>query len=163
MIFNFLKKEYNHKKDEKLMLEIFRLLPKEEEFSFIFQQLNESILIGVRKINKKPYLNYTKFNMNTSLLNKYENKNGRFFQIKGITVFDLDTCKYIEVNIDIAFGLLMGYSTPQKETVNFDLTKIKIDGFFIKYFSNNDFESISGLLEKSEMKLINPSDVYEIT
>jgi len=161
MTFNFFKKKItDYKKDEELMIKIFGLLPK--EFDYIFRQLNDGILTGVEKLNKEPYTNYTKFSLNVALLNQYEDKKGSFFQIRGIKIFDLDLAKFIDINIDIAYGLLIGYSTPAKEKINPDTTNIQVVGFYIKYFENDDFKNLSAILNKEEVKLLNAADVYEV-
>lgn len=156
---NFNKKNSNYKVDEALMLKIFTLLPT--TFDYIVKQLSEGIVTGTKKLNKQPYLNYTKFSLKTALLNKYENKKGSFFQIKGIRVFDLGTSAFIDINIDIAYDLLIGYSTPSRNP-DFDLTNINVDGFYNKHHENDDFKNLSIILDESEIKLLNEAEVYEV-
>jgi len=80
-----------------------------------------------------------------------------------VKVFDLDLTAYIEVKIDIAYGLLIGYSTPEKQKINPDISSVEVDNFYISHFENNDFKNLSSILEKCEIKLLNASDVYEIS
>jgi hypothetical protein len=157
-MFKFFKKKDNisFNSQKELIFKIFSLLP--EEFVNIKKQLNEGLLTGFKK--EKPY--YIKFYLQTEILNKYEDKNANCYEIKGIKIFDKNLQDYTAINLDIAYGIFLGYSTPDVKELYPDINKIDIGNYWVKSFENNEFERIKSLLDKDELKLINPNDVYEL-
>lgn len=157
-MFNFFKKQKGMSiaETEELMVKIFSLLP--DQFIAIRNQLAEGILYNFKRTD----LHYTKFSLKTDLLNKYENKKSKCFEIRGIRVFDIALQIYTEISIDIAYDLLLGYSSPQANELIPDTNKIDVKKYWLKRFDNEEFEEIKSMFNKDEVKLINANDVYKV-
>jgi hypothetical protein len=158
---NFFRKTHNKSFNVQieLVLKICQSLP--EKFSNLRKQIQEGIIRDI-KILEKPFPNYHKFVLDVNVLNKYEDKKGRSFQVKGIVVWDKSLQNFVPVNIIVAYGLILGYSTPQASELNLDLDKIKITSMSLEFFGENVFDRLKPILSKEELKWVNPSDVYEI-
>lgn len=156
-MFNFLKKDNTDFKDRmELVMKIFSLLPV--KFLNIQEQLSEGILTGFKQEGS----NYTKFSLRKDILNKFEDKKGDCFEIKGIKVFDKNIQDFTEINLEVAYGIFVGYNTPNVKKLNPDASKIYVQNFWVKSFENNEFEKIKKLFNEEELRLINPNDVYEL-
>jgi hypothetical protein len=156
-MFEFFKKNDNNCSTKiELVIRVFSLLPA--NFLSIKKQLNEGILIGC----KREKSNYIKFTLKTDILNKYEDKNGNCFEIKGIKVFDKNLNTFIGISLEIAYGVFIGYSTFDVKELNPDIDKIDIRNYWVKSLENSEFENLKTLLSEEELKMINPNDVYEL-
>lgn len=145
--------------ETKLLIKIIEKLP--EQYLFLKEQVENGLIKKVF-IGSSVIPNYVGFSYNPLISRKYEDKKGRFFKLSGIFISDFLTGEFVEIEIFISHGLIMGYSIPQKLKIKPDLTKIKVDNFKRTFFDNADFQKISHLLGKKEISLINPSDVYEV-
>jgi len=132
------------------------------DFDYITKQINEGIIKDIRWLEKSPISNYHKFKLDVTLLNKYEDKIGRCFLLKNIKVFDREIQKLTEINLVVAYGLLIGYSSPGVEIINPNINKIVAADFYIQYFGEDEFNQISSVFSKEELKYINPGDVYSV-
>ncbi len=159
-MFNLFKK--NNKellaKEKALMSAVFLALG--EEYSYIANQLSDNIISGINESNV-PFPNYKKFSLNSNVLSKYENRYGRYFVIQGIKIFDFNTKEYVELKINIGFGLLLGYATPGIKMFNPDLTNIDLGGLSLRFFAEEDTTKVK-LFTKEEWSLLNPNEVYEV-
>jgi hypothetical protein len=153
------KKEGDLATDIKVANSIVKLLPR--QFDYLVKQISEGIIKNVVRLDK-PFANYNKFSLDVPLLNKYEDKQGRFFAIKGIYVHDVNLVKPVEVRLYVTNGILLGYSTPAVKILHPDLEKINADTFSIEYLGEDTYEELKAFLGKDELKLINPADVYEV-
>lgn len=129
-MFNFFKRSGKEKldKDIHLMKSICAQLPA--EFEYLKKQVEEGIIIGVKSLNKAPYVNYESFSLAVDLLNKYENKKGRTFVVRGISVWDTQSNAFTEIQLQVAFGLLLGYIHPDRATIDLDSFRIKMNAPF---------------------------------
>lgn len=156
-MFKLFKKDDNAFKNKvELVIKIFSLLPV--KFLNIKKQLSDGILTGF----KKEKSNYTKFSFRTDILNKYEDKKGDCFEIKGIKVFDINLQSFTEINLEVAYGIFIGYSTPGVKEINPDIDKIDTRNYWVKSFENNEFKNLENILSEEELKMINPNDVYQL-
>ena len=155
----FNRKKSDYKKDVILMQNIFNLLP--DNFEFIKKQLDEGLIIGSEKSNK-PIDCYTKFTYDIKLLNKLEDKKGRYFGIRGVYVLDSETNELVELQINIGYGILISYFGIKVNFFSPVVDNIKINNFRIMDFSDDNYDSIKDLLSINEKKLINTTDVYEV-
>lgn len=142
-------------KENEMLIRVFSLLPN-GLFSYIKNQLNDGIVEGVKREK-----NYTKIILNLKILNKYEDKLLEPYLIKGIKIFDKRSGRYIGIEIEIVYGLLFAYST-SVQNIEFDLNKIDVGNFFKQTFANIEFSVAKSLLQKRDLALVNPSDVYEV-
>ncbi len=150
------KNETDFENKKELIAKIFSLLP--DKFINIKNQIEEGIFTGIKRERSK----YIKFSFRTDILNKYEDKLGKCFEIRGVKVFDKNIQNYTEVHLAIVYGIFFGYSIPNIKELNPDISKIDTTRYWIKNFENIEYESIKKYLVKEELELINPNDVYEI-
>ena len=95
-------------------------------------------------------------------MNRFEDKADRSFIIKKVFVFDKGIGQYAEINFVVGYGILLGYSMPDVLVTQPDPNNIKVDSFQIEYFGEDEFENIKSIFSVSELKLIDPVDVYEV-
>lgn len=142
-----------------LISKICELLPDK------FQNLRDQVRAGIIKdikLLEKPFPNYHRFTLDVEILNKYEDKKGRSFVIKGILVNDKSLQKFVPVNLIVAYGILLGYSIPQANNFEPDLEKIVLTSISLDFFGEGTFDKIRSILSQEELKWISPSDVYEV-
>lgn len=142
-----------------LVSRMCQLLP--DKFMSLRDQIHDGIIKDV-KLLEKPFPYYHKFIHDVNILNRYEDKKGRSFIIKGILVNDRTINSFTAVNLVVAYGILIGYSTPQVATINPDLESIRATSLTIEFFGENAFNKIKSIISPEDLKWINPSDVYEI-
>ena len=70
-------------------------------------------------------------------MNKYEDKKGDCFEIKGIKVFDINLQSFTEINLEVAYGIFIGYSTPGVKEINPDIDKIDTRNYWVKSFDKH--------------------------
>ncbi len=157
-MFGLFKKKRDFKMEAALMKAIFSRL---EGFDHINKQLDEGIIIGSGLL-REPLPNYIKFSLNVELLNKYEEKLRPTFRIMGIIVFDSKSAVTTEIQIEIWHGILVGFEPQISKLESPDLETINTSGYWIEYLENAEFDLIKKLLTEEEIKLINPSEVYEV-
>lgn len=160
-MFNFFKKKKSihlNGWEKELFENIFKALGS--EYLQYQRQIEDGIIESVRFDEKRP--NFIGLKLNVSLLNKYEKKNEQLYKIKGIEIFDKTSSQYKMMTVTIAYGLVLGYSVPDIFNFNPDVNKIKTDFAHKFYFENEDFDKIKFLFTNEELKLLNPSDVYEV-
>jgi hypothetical protein len=158
-MFNLFKRKYISKTEASLLRNIFYSLGA--EFSDYCNQIDRGLLKGVF-FQEKPFSNYIGFTYDTTIVNDFENKNGNYFVLRGIRVFDKKQDKYIELRIYISFGLIVGYSTPDTKNPEFDISNFHVKKYTKQIFKNEDYEKISSLIDNKYLKLINPAEVYEL-
>lgn len=144
--------------EKELFQYIFKLLG--DEFKVYEIQVTKGIIEAVR-IDKN-IADYINFKLNVQLLNEFEKRNERMFTINGIKIYDKTTSEYKTLNLDLGFGLILGYSVKDIFNFNPDSQKIKVDTIYKTYICNNDFDKIRFLFTKEEETLLNVSDVYEL-
>lgn len=160
-MFSFFKRKKNthlNGWEKELFQNIFKLLGN--DYNIFEKQVSKGIIEAVRIDKKLP--DYINFKLNIQLLNEFEKKNERMFTINGIKIYDKTTCEYKTLNLDLGFGLILGYSIKDIFNFNPDTQKIKVDAIYKTYLSNDDFDKIQSLFTKEEQDLINISDVYEL-
>ncbi|GAA0891745.1 hypothetical protein GCM10009122_14240 [Fulvivirga kasyanovii] len=142
-----------------LMKEVFQAL--DDNFISFRNQLKDGLLRGVRIYSNDPS-HYIGFKYTPDVAEKYLDETKEDFSIEGIQVYDEILSKYIDFIIYTTHGLICGYSTPASDKPKFNINKIKLDGVKKVYLNNLDFENVKNLFNESELKLINPSEVYEV-
>ncbi len=157
-MFNFFKgKAAKLERHVALIKAVCRLLPI--QFNYLGEQVNDGIINGVRLL-EKPFPNYKKFILDTSLIKRYEDEKGRSFFVKGILVYDLKSQTFVEIYLVIGFGILMGYSTSTVSDFDPDFNQINTASVYTQYFGENEFNKLRGLFTPDEIKLINPANFY---
>lgn len=153
-MFRFFKK--TPKLNDDLFLKICKSLPN--KYTFLSHQVQDGILYSVKKQED----NYYKFNLNNDLFEKYEDKTGRYFQIKGIILSYKD--KNIPLILRVGYGLLLGYSTPDNSLLNslesndfyIDISQLQVE------FFDDITPKIITLFSKKELNHLSLNDIYEI-
>jgi len=160
-MFDFLKRKkfIERNKSIELALNSFSLLsPK---YDYIIKQLNDGIIVS-EKIDNSVFTNYISFSFDIKLLNKYENKNGDYFMIKGIKFYDINEHIFLDICFYIGYGILLGYSTPQAKKIYPDVQKIDVEAHYLELFPNRDYDIVKTLFTKEELLFISSNDVYEV-
>lgn len=155
-MFNFFRRKKKiHLKgwENDLFLNIFKELG--DEYLYYEKPIREGIIEGVRYNPKMP--DHINFILNVTLLNRYEKKKEAFRTVSGVKVFDEKTLEFKDIEIDLGYGLVLGYCTEDILNFNPDVTKIKIGIIKKRYPDNNDFDEISFLFSKKEKELLNIS------
>lgn len=160
-MFNFFKrKEKPHLNgwESELFQNIFKSLGN--EYSIFEKQVSEGIIEAVRVDKKMP--DYINFRLNTQILNKFEKKNEKMFTVNGIKIFDKISREYKILNLDLGFGLILGYSVKDIFNFNPDIHIINVDSIYKVFYNNDDFDKIQSLFTNEEKDKINVSEVYEV-
>lgn len=144
--------------EKDLFWNLFKLLG--DDYNHYREQIEEGIIESVRLEDKIP--NYISFRLNISVLNKFEKKKERIFTLNGIKIFDKFSSTYKILNLDLGYGLILGYSTVDILNFNPDIQKINIDNIYKTFPDNEDFNKIKFLFSREEMDLLNASDIYEV-
>ncbi len=131
------------------------------EYLVFSRQVEEGLLKRVF-FQSTPFKNYVGFEYDPIIASKYEDKKGPYFVIRGIKIFDIKSSAFVDILIYIAFGLIVGYSTPELEKPEFDPAKIKAENYNKHFFGNKDYDRLSKELNDAERKLINSADVYTV-
>jgi hypothetical protein len=155
-MFSFFKKKnvFNSNMND-IFIKICRSLP--DKYSFLYHQVKDGIILSVKKQDAQ----YNKFVLNNNLLNKYEDKNGRYYAIKRIRLSDRETTKTL-LALRVGYWIILGYSIENDSLLNLTNDRINIDtsNISIEFFDDNNI--IKDLFSKEELKCITPNDVYEI-
>ncbi|MFB6456297.1 hypothetical protein ACE38W_13575 [Chitinophaga sp. Hz27] len=131
-----------------------------DDFAYLAKQVNDGLLVRIsRKSTVRP--NYIGFSYG-DVVRKYERKSDNGFLIKGTKVYDTLSNEYIEFNIVVGYGLVLGYFTPNNDKFKLDVDKIDLSDTRILYDKNSDFDKIKKHLTKDQQKQISPDDVYPI-
>ena len=140
-----------------VLKKIFSLMPY--TFDNIRMQLSDGIVKGGSFRGNK----YLKLNLDTAILNKYEAKGIEPYLLKGIKVFDNTTSKYINIEIEIVYGIVYSFSSSVNlKKVKPNINNIDISNFTQQFYLNEEFEAIKKLLSKEQLLYINKNDVYSI-
>lgn len=142
-----------------LLTKVFDQLP--DDFKLYKEQIKNGLFRGViTGMGDIP--NYVAFTYNPEILKKYDDEHGRNYVLKGIRVFDSISKEYVTLNVYMSYGTINGYATPNRKKITPDLEKVDISKFSLEVLDNKDFEKVKNLFSESELKIINPSDVYEV-
>jgi hypothetical protein len=159
MMFGLFKRKSVTTIEQDVLKNIFNTLG--EDYLAFARQIEEGLLKRVF-FQSTPFKNYVGFGYDPAIASKYENKKGPYFVIRGIRVFDKKEDVFINILVYIAFGLIVGYSTPESDKPDFDPSKVQVDGYTKQLFDNDDYDRLSKVLSESERQLINSADVYEV-
>lgn len=160
-MFNFLQRSKPYNWEKEMLIEIFRLLPS--TFLRYEKQLTDGLIKRVI-LGSPTKKNYVGFTFNPLVSKRYEEKeNNKINIIEDVLVFDLITDSFVTINIYLAFGLVIGYSSPNQKKIRInpnviDLTKIKFQNL-----DNIMVEDGVALLTEEEKSLLDINDVYELT
>lgn len=141
-----------------LTLVFHKLSPR---YDYLIAQMLDGIINRVH-LEHTVIANYVGFSYAPGLSSKYEIKNEEFFRLSGIMVRDMNTNRQLELQIFVSSGLIMGYALPDHEKVKLDLESVDVSRILRQKLGEDDYLEIKALFDKEEMKLINPSEVYEI-
>lgn len=155
----FIKRSSVYNWEKTLLINIFNLLG--DNYVDYVNQITDGVLRKV-SIGSTVLPNYIGFLYDTKIVGRYDQKSGLTYTLRGINVFDKKCNQYINIEIHISHGLIMGYSTPTHSEFELDVSKVKLDGFKKDYWYNNEYLTIKSILSPDELSLINPNDVYEV-
>ncbi len=152
-MFNFFRKK--EKFNREIFVKICNSLP--DKYSFLSNQIKDNIILSVKKENN----GYYKFNLDSNLFDKYEDKKGRYYEIKGILLLDEDI--KISIILRVGYGILLGYSTKDNVLLSSLNDNVKVDTSNIKINFFDEIENnIMDLFSQEELKYIATNDIYEI-
>lgn len=156
---NLFKRKNPYKWEIDLLVSVFASLP--DQFKLFKLQIEDGLINHIVQ-GSLVQPNYVGFTYNPSIAEKYEDSNGRYYQIQNIKVFDKLSDAYIELQVTITNGLIMGYSTPKNKKVDIDSSLINVGHITIKYLDYDGQNILNSVLKNSEAELINPANVFEI-
>jgi len=132
------------------------------DYSILLNQINEGLIKSVL-IDASDIPGYVLFRKNHDIFNKYY-KDIRCYILSDIKVFNKKNSTYLKYDIYILSAVVNGYSLNSVSSgkLDLDLNKIDISSFKVKYLDEFDYERVVKILDKNEIKLINPSNVYSI-
>ncbi|MBL0745649.1 hypothetical protein [Chryseolinea lacunae] len=145
--------------DVALLKQIFSAMGS--NFAKFHQQLEAGLIVGSKK-RDTPVPGYVSFAYNTDVLNRFEDKKGRNLAIRGIKVFEATANAYVEIQINVGYGIVMGFFPKLHPLTSPVLDNVQVDRFTIHYPGEDNFNPAKALLSKEDAQLINPSDVYEL-
>lgn len=161
-MFNLFKKKKEKEdwqQEKQMLLVIFSHLPT--QFKFLTDQVNDGLIQGFRR-RDSPIPNYHKIIFDVPTLNKYDKKEQGFFCIRGPEVFDLNSNKYIRVDVYYYSNVLQGYATPTIKEFRPDIETIRLRNYYLQSLESDDYDRAKVLLDKAALDKINPNDVYEL-
>jgi len=157
---NFFKRKKEDLLSQKqMLLGILALLP--DHFKFLIEQINDGLILSFRR-SDSVIPNYHKVVFNITILNKYEIKKKGYFRLIGPEVFDLNTNKYVKVDVFFYSNILQGYATPTIREFRPDSQKIKVSNFYLQSLDSDDFEKAKALIDKITLAKLNPNDIYAL-
>ncbi|WP_307382981.1 hypothetical protein [Chitinophaga terrae (ex Kim and Jung 2007)] len=145
--------------ERQLLINVFSKMPP--EFHYLCDQVEEGILKRVFFIST-PIPNYVGFSYNRDVVGKFERKQDNGFEIKGVRVYDEVSKSFIDFEIHISHGLVIGYSTPNNKKISIDINKIDVSDLKIQYDINPLYDKIRPLLKPAYVRSVSPDDVYEV-
>ncbi|TRX35407.1 hypothetical protein [Flavobacterium restrictum] len=141
-----------------LMLNTFKLLGRDyEKFE---EQITRGIIKSVRLYKQFP--DYLSFGLNVKLLNEYEKKLENYFEIGGLSVFDITSKSFIPFSVECDNGLIFGYTMLTPKNFMPDLNKINVTNQIKILKGEDEFNKIKHIFTNEEISKINKSDVYEV-
>ncbi|MDQ0106566.1 hypothetical protein J2T02_001677 [Chitinophaga terrae (ex Kim and Jung 2007)] len=158
-MFNLFKRSKVADWERQLLINIFGLMPA--EFSYLKEQVQAGLLKRV-SFGSSVRKNFVGFSYNGNVSKNYERKSDRGFVIKDVKVFDNLTQSYINFDIIVYFGLVIGYATPDNAKIQLDIHKIDISQLQIRYNQNLLYDKIKPLLKPHYIKTVSPADVFEV-
>jgi len=161
-MFKFLKKKTRKVSDWELALLSNTIKHLPIEFGYLEAQIKSGLIKTSLLKQRGSGPDYITFTFDSNLINQFENKQNRNYQIKGIKLYDSLTNKKLEFTIYVYSGVISGYSIPRANDFHIDVSQIDTKSFKQVFIDNKDFKKLSKLLSKEETDLINPNDVYEV-
>jgi hypothetical protein len=142
-----------------LLRNVIKQLPA--KFEGLNAQITQGLFAASRKIRNDSENEHVSFSFNPSLINEFENRKARNYQIKGIKLYDRLAQNGLNFTLYVYSGVISGYLI---EGTKFDIDLNKIDAAHFKqiYNDNRDAKKLNKLLSADETKLINPDEVYEV-
>jgi hypothetical protein len=159
-MFEFFKKGKNKKKTDISFLEKV-LLKLPEEYGELLKQFKDG-LIKDTFYQSAPVKNYVGFSYNPIKSKEFENKKGRSFMVKGVKILNNVDNKTTDLDIYVAHGLIAGYSTPGTESFIADTNSISYENLYKTYLEDFSQNELANIFTESQIKLINPSEIYEV-
>lgn len=158
-MFNFLKRTEVYSWEIDLLINIFKILPR--EYNFYLRQIKDGLLRNVN-FHSNVTANYVGFSYNKSIVSKYENVRFGVFSLEGILVFDNERKEFIDFNIHFCDGLITGYSTPNNKKFRPDTTKIDVRNLAKKFWPNSILSEVKSILSHDEIKYISTNELYAV-
>ncbi|SEA99225.1 hypothetical protein SAMN05660909_04583 [Chitinophaga terrae (ex Kim and Jung 2007)] len=158
-MFNLFKRSKVEEWEKQVLINIFCAMPP--EFNYLKEQIQDGLLKRV-SFGSTVRPNFVGFSYDGSVSKKYERKSDTGFVIKGVKVFDNLSQSYIDFEIIVYYGLVIGYSTPNNKNVKLDIHRIDTSKLRVQYNTNQLYEKIKPLLRSDYLRKVSPDNVYEV-
>jgi len=154
---------FKKKKKNELFIEILKqiLLKMPADYQYLFNQVNCGLIKGTFH-QSTPVKNYTGFSYDPIKSKEFEDKKGLSFVLKGIKILNKTDNKITNIDIYVGHGLIAGYATPHASNFMGDEKTINCENFYKEYLEDFSKDQLGEIFSKSQIELINMSDVYEI-
>jgi hypothetical protein len=131
------------------------------EYSSLINQIKDGLFRGVL-VDVSDIPGYVAFTFHSDVLKKYDRENERDFKLTNIKVFDNKSLDFVPYELYVSSGTISGYSLGGNKKNNIDVSKVDVSGFKKEFIGKSDYNRIMHVLNKEEMKLLNPSEIYSV-
>lgn len=141
-----------------LLKNAIRKLP--EEFRPLEKQLEKKLLTSASA--SVFYPDYIDFSFNPELINDFEDKGAKDYELTNIRVLDSQSKKTLIYTISVFSGVISGYSLRGCDQPNVDVNSVDVGSYVKRLYGSEDYDKLSRILNAMEISLVNPGDVYEV-
>ena len=142
----------------KLLINVINKLPG--EYSTLKKQLEVGLFTSAGVSSFYPDL--IEFTYDPELINDFENKGERDYELTNITVFDSYQKKPLNYSINVFSGVISGFSLKVSDKSIIDIDSVDVSSFTKLFYDNADYDKLRKILNATEAIFINPGDVYEV-
>ena len=136
-----------------------RTLPP--QYADLMHQIDDGLIRGVL-VDASDIPGYVAFTFNPDIFKRYERKDVSDFKLSNIRVYDNRSSTYLLYEIYISTGTISGYALTGGKKRDIDVNKVDTSNLKRELIGDSDYSRIVNVLNESEKKLLNPSEVYSV-
>lgn len=127
----------------------------------IIEAIRNGLIVSINSPRETVAYNYFKFGLNINIVNQYQDINSGQYSIVGIKVWDKIKNKFLDLEVLVFNGLVMGVALPN-EIKNFEFDSSKIVTKFISKINDEDdsLSHLKSLLSKHEIDILKDKNVF---
>ncbi len=155
----FRKNESSTVFDIQLLLNVLKILPP--DYSSLSKQVAGGLLKS-RFLKTNVVRNYVGFAYSPGKSKYFENSKEKDYVLHGVEVFNTSKSDYKALDIYVASGLVAGYATPNASDFKPDIQRVRFSNIYRQYLQELNSKDLSKLFDEMELRLLNPSKIYEV-